>query len=59
MATSFGQVTEAAFQVPLGDGMVADVAVSLKTKVRQMQLQEMDLGGELPAVPPAGALASR
>lgn len=59
VATSFGQATEAAFQVPLGDGMVADVAVALKTKVRQMQLQEMDLGGELPATPPAGALASR
>ena len=59
VATSFGRAVEAAFQVPLGDGMVADVAVELKTKVRQMQLQELELGGDLPAETPAGALAAR
>jgi hypothetical protein len=59
VATSFGKAVEAAFQVPLGDGMVADVAVELKSKVRQMQLQEIELGGDLPATAPAGALAAR
>ncbi|HEX9052540.1 MAG TPA: carboxypeptidase-like regulatory domain-containing protein [Anaeromyxobacter sp.] len=59
VATSFGQAVEAAFQVPLHDGMVADIAVELKSKVRQMQLQELDLGGELPVAAPEGALAAR
>ncbi len=58
VAESFGQATEAAFQVPVADGMVADVAVDLKTKVRQLQLQEIDLG-VAPAPAPAGAVASR
>ncbi len=55
---SFGQATEAAFQVPVDDGMAADVSVELKTKVRQMQLQEIDLGAA-PAPAPEGAVASR
>ncbi|HET8542779.1 MAG TPA: carboxypeptidase regulatory-like domain-containing protein [Anaeromyxobacter sp.] len=58
-ATSFGRAVEAAFQVPLGDGMIADVSVELKSRVRQMDLPEIQLGGELPAPAPAGALASR
>ncbi len=58
VAETFGQATEAAFQVPVDDGMTADVAVELKTKVRQMQLQEIDLGAA-PAPAPDGALASR
>ncbi len=58
VATSFGKATEAAFQVPLSDGMVADVAVELKSKVRQMQLQEIELGGE-PATPAPAELKSK
>jgi hypothetical protein len=58
VAESFGQATEAAFRVPVDDGMVADVTVDLKTKVRQLQLQEIDLGAA-PVAPPAAALASR
>lgn len=58
VATSFGKAVEAGFQVPLADGMVADVALELKTKVRQMQLQEIELGGDLPAAP-ARQVASR
>ncbi len=48
VAMSFGKAVESAFQVPLSDGMVADVSVELKSKVRKMQLQEMDLGAEDP-----------
>jgi hypothetical protein len=59
VATALGKAVEAAFQVPLGDGMVADVSVELKSKVKQLQLQEIELGGELPAAAPEGALASR
>ncbi len=59
VATTFGQAVEAAFQVPVGDGVVADIAVELKSKVRKMQLQEIELGGDLPARAPEGALASR
>jgi hypothetical protein len=59
VATSLGQAVETAFQVPVADGMVADVSVELKSKVRQMQLQEIELGGDLPAPAPAGALAAR
>lgn len=59
VATTIGQAVEAAFQVPVGDGVTADIAVELKSKVRQMQLQEIELGGDLPAAAPEGALASR
>ncbi len=59
VATTFGQAIEAAFQVPVGDGVTADIAVELKSKVRQLQLQEIDLGGDLPAAAPEGALAAR
>ncbi len=59
VATSFGQAVEAGFQIPVDDGMVADVAVELKSKVRQMLLQEIELGGDLPAAAPRGTLASR
>jgi hypothetical protein len=59
VATALGKAVEAAFQVPLGDGMVADVGVELKSKVRQLQLQQIELGGALPVETPAGALASR
>lgn len=59
VATSFGKAVEAGFQIPLADGMVADIAVELKSKVRQLELQEIELGGELAAPAPAGALAAR
>lgn len=54
VAMSFGKAVESAFQVPVSDGMVADVSVELKSKIRKMQLQEMDLGSDDDA-PPAQA----
>jgi hypothetical protein len=58
VAESFGTATETPFQVPVSDGMAADVNVELKTKVRHLQLQEIDLGAG-PAPAAEGAVAAR